>query len=89
MFRTHLVQRCRYGLCSGAIRDLDPRPGVASHFPGKQDARRAAVAAWAVSGIETYDRLLLQAGWSNEEYEQWLGDMFTRTLLPSRTKRSR
>jgi AcrR family transcriptional regulator len=64
-------------------------PGVASRFPGKEDARRAAVAAWAVSGIETYDRLVLQAGWSYEEYEQWLGDTFTRTLLPPRTKRSR
>jgi AcrR family transcriptional regulator len=64
-------------------------PGVASHFPGKEDARRAAVAAWAVSGIETYDRLVLQAGWSHEEYEQWLGDTFSRTLLPRRTKRSR
>lgn len=64
-------------------------PGVASHFARKEDARRAAIAAWAVSGIETYDRLVLQAGWSHEEYERWLGDTFTRTLLPSRTKRSR
>jgi AcrR family transcriptional regulator len=64
-------------------------PGVAPHFPSKEDARRAAVAAWAVSGIETYDRLVLQAGWSHEEYERWLGDMLTRTLLPGRTKRSR
>jgi AcrR family transcriptional regulator len=63
-------------------------PGVASRFPGKEDGRRAAVAAWAVSGIETYDRLVLQAGWSQEEYEQWLGDTFMRTLLPGRTKRS-
>ena len=62
-------------------------PGVSSRFPGKEDARRAAVAAWAVSGIETYDRLVLQAGWSHEEYQQWLGDMFSRTLLPRRTKR--
>jgi AcrR family transcriptional regulator len=62
-------------------------PGVSSRFPGKEDARRAAVAAWAVSGIETYDRLVLQAGWSHEEYQEWLGDMFTRTLLPRRTKR--
>jgi AcrR family transcriptional regulator len=61
-------------------------PGVASHFAGKEAARRAAVAAWAVSGIETYDRLVLQAGWSHEEYEQWLGDTFARTLLPRRTK---
>jgi hypothetical protein len=38
--------------------------GVAFRFPGKEDARRAAVAAWAVSGIETYDRLVLQAGWN-------------------------
>lgn len=43
----------------------------------------------AVSGVETYDRLVLRAGWSHEEYEQWLGDTFTRTLLPGRTKRRR
>jgi AcrR family transcriptional regulator len=64
-------------------------PGVAAHFPSKEAARRAAVAAWAVSGIETYDRLVLQAGWSHEEYQQWLGDTFTRALLPARTKRTR
>jgi AcrR family transcriptional regulator len=64
-------------------------PGVASHFSRKEEARRAAIAAWAVSGIETYDRLVLQAGWSHEEYEQWLGDTFARTLLPRRTRRSR
>ena len=64
-------------------------PGVASRFTSKEGARRAAVAAWAVSGIETYDRLVLQAGWSHEEYEQWLCDTFTRTLLPRRPKRSR
>jgi AcrR family transcriptional regulator len=64
-------------------------PGVASNFSSKDDAKRAAVAAWAISGIETYDRLVLQAGWSHQEYEQWLGDMFARTLLPGRTKRSR
>jgi len=63
-------------------------PGVASHFASKEDAKRAAVAAWAVSGIETYDRLVLQAGWSHEEYEQWLGDTLTRTLLPRPAKRS-
>ena len=63
-------------------------PGVASHFGRKEDARRAAVAAWAVSGIETYDRLVLQAGWSRQEYENWLGDTFARALLPRRTKRS-
>ena len=61
-------------------------PGVASHFSSKEEARRAAVAAWAVSGIETYDRLVRQAGWSHQEYEKWLGDTFTRTLMPRRTK---
>jgi AcrR family transcriptional regulator len=57
-------------------------PGVAPRFAGKDDARRAAVAAWAISGIETYERLVLQAGWSHEEYERWLADTFIRTLLP-------
>ena len=63
-------------------------PGVASHFRRKEDAKRAAVVAWAVSGIETYDRLVLQAGWSHEEYEKWLGDTLARSLLPRRTKGS-
>jgi AcrR family transcriptional regulator len=61
-------------------------PGVAPRFASKEEATRAAVAAWAVSGIETYDRLVLQAGWSHEEYEQWLGDTFSRTLLAPPTK---
>ncbi|HKV86761.1 MAG TPA: helix-turn-helix domain-containing protein [Candidatus Dormibacteraeota bacterium] len=60
--------------------------GIASRFRTKEDASRAAIAAWAVSGIETYDRLVLQAGWSHEHYVQWLGDMFVANLLPPRGK---
>ena len=71
------------------IRMATSSAGVASRFSGKEDARRAAVATWAVTGVETYDRLVLQAGWSHEEYEQWLGDIFNRTMMPSRTRRSR
>ena len=64
-------------------------PGVASGFTGKADAARAAVAAWAVTGIETYDRLVVQAGWGHEEYERWLGDTLIRALMPRRTRSSR
>lgn len=64
-------------------------PGIASHFNSRDDAARAAVVLWAISGIETYDRLVLQAGWSHDEYERWLGDTFSGTLLPGRRKGSR
>jgi AcrR family transcriptional regulator len=57
-------------------------PGIVSRFQTKEDAAQAAVAAWAVSGIETYDRLVIQSGWRPEEYERWLGDMFTSILMP-------
>lgn len=68
------------------LRDLTrlatSNPGIASRFHSGKDAARAAVALWAISGIETYDRLVLQAGWSHAEYERWLGDTFVANLLP-------
>jgi AcrR family transcriptional regulator len=63
-------------------------PGIASGFQTKDDAARAAAATWAVSGLETYDRLVVESGWSREEYERWLGDTFIATLMPRHRKKA-
>ena len=59
---------------------------IARHFANKDEATRAAVTAWAISGAKTYDRLVVQAGWSHVEYERWLGETLTGILMPRRRK---
>jgi TetR/AcrR family transcriptional regulator, regulator of autoinduction and epiphytic fitness len=66
------------------FKDLAASPGFAPHFDSKQEAEQAAVATWAVVGVESYDRLVIQAGWSHHQYERWLIDTITANLLPHR-----
>ena len=37
---------------------------------------------WAVLGMEVYQLLVVQAGWSADRYEDWLGDTIGRLLRP-------
>ena len=41
----------------------------------------AALTAWTVSGIENYQRLVRQSGWSRKRYERWLGDTLIHLTL--------
>ena len=49
----------------------------------------AAVNAWAVSGIENYQRLVRESGWDHERYERWLSDTLIHLTLavPHRRRR--
>ena len=49
------------------------RPGL--------DPVTAADTLHAISGYESYDALVRDRRWTPEDYEQWLGDLFCRTLL--------
>lgn len=37
---------------------------------------------WALASAEIYNLLVIDRGWSEEEYEIWLSDTLTRLLLP-------
>lgn len=49
----------------------------------------AALNAWTVSGIENYQRLVRQSGWSRKRYERWLGDTLIHLTLRERPRRKR
>jgi len=49
------------------------RPGL--------DVERATDVLWALNHPSLYWLLVGDRGWSNDEYEQWLGDAFCRELL--------
>ena len=40
---------------------------------------------WAFTGREFYRMLVIERGWSPEEYEHWLGKSLIRTLLKKGT----
>jgi AcrR family transcriptional regulator len=70
-----LVARQEQGLRAGmrefvAILDADGqlRPGL--------DVERAADIAWVLADGSAYHRLVLQQGWTHEEYAAWLGAAF-------------
>lgn len=56
-------------------------PGIARRFRNRTSSDEAAIAAWAVSGFDSYDRLVVQAGWRPGRYERWLGDLLISYLV--------
>ena len=55
-------------------------PGI-RRFRNRASSDEAAVAAWAVSGFDSYDRLVVQAGWRPDRYERWLGNLLISYLV--------
>lgn len=45
---------------------------------------RAGDLIWALSGAELYRMLVVERGWSGDEYEEWLARALADSLLPSR-----
>lgn len=39
---------------------------------------------WAFTGRDIYRMLVLERGWSSDEYEKWLGEFLVQTLLSSK-----
>jgi len=61
-------------------------PTVALLFAKRREARgldfvRARDVFWALTGRDIYRMLVLERGWSSDEYETWLGDVLLRTLV--------
>jgi hypothetical protein len=42
--------------------------------------QRARDILWALTGGELYRLLVLERGWSPDEYEAWLGEVLVQTL---------
>jgi len=56
-------------------------------FLFESDAARAGISkrkardiAWCLTGTEIYRMLVLEKGWTSDEYQQWLGEMLVREL---------
>jgi hypothetical protein len=44
---------------------------------------------WALTGCELYRMLVIERGWSSDEYEQWLEGLLTGALLKKRSNGAR
>jgi len=54
------------------------------HLRKDLDARRATDILWAVASEDTYQRLVIERGWTQDEFEVWLGESLKRELLEPR-----
>src|SRR5262249_34391216 len=43
--------------------------------------RKARDLVWCLTGSEVYRMLVLEKGWTSDEYEEWLGESLVRELL--------
>jgi AcrR family transcriptional regulator len=50
-------------------------------FARDLDVRRARDLLWALTGRDLYRLLVIERGWSPDEYEEWLADLLERTLV--------
>ena len=48
----------------------------------QQDPNKAAESVWAVSSAEVFHLLIVDLGWSKQQYVLWLEEILTRVLLP-------
>jgi AcrR family transcriptional regulator len=51
------------------------------HLRNDLDAQRATDILWALTPEDLYQRLVLERGWTRDEFEKWLGDILKRELL--------
>jgi len=54
------------------------------HLRKGLSGRRATDILWAVASEDTYRRLVIERGWTHDEFEVWLGESLKRELLGSR-----
>lgn len=43
---------------------------------------------WALTGSELYRMMIVERGWTGDEYENWLGDLLVHSLLEARARAS-
>jgi AcrR family transcriptional regulator len=68
----------------GATAFTDHLAGLEALRPGS-DLGEARDAVWTLISPDVYRLLVLERGWSEDRYEQWLVDTLTATLLRSRS----
>lgn len=56
------------------------------HLRSGVDARRATDILWALASEDTYQRLVIERGWTRDEFEMWLGKSIKRELLRVRQR---
>ena len=56
------------------------------HLRTGLDATRATDIMWALASEDTYQRLVVERGWTQDEFERWLGKSLKRELLRTRSK---
>jgi TetR/AcrR family transcriptional regulator, regulator of cefoperazone and chloramphenicol sensitivity len=54
------------------------------HLRSGLDASRATDIMWALASEDPYQRLVVERGWSHDEFETWLGKALKRELLRTR-----
>jgi AcrR family transcriptional regulator len=54
------------------------------HLRTGLDATRATDIMWALASEDTYQRLVVERGWTPDEFEAWLGNSLKRELLRRR-----
>lgn len=54
------------------------------HLRSDLDARRAIDILWALASEDTYQRLVVERGWTPDDFEAWLSQVLKRELLGAR-----
>jgi AcrR family transcriptional regulator len=52
------------------------------HLKPRLDAQRATDILWTINHPNTWQLLVVDRGWTPEQYERWTGDLACRELLP-------
>jgi AcrR family transcriptional regulator len=68
----------------GHLRDLGPQLERSGGLRPGMKGKQAVDIVWALSGPETYERLVLAKGWTPERFESWLGDALANFVLTGR-----
>jgi AcrR family transcriptional regulator len=61
---------------------------LGGHLRSDLDARRATDILWTLSSEDTYQRLVVERGWTHDEFEMWLAHVVKRELLPHESSTS-
>jgi AcrR family transcriptional regulator len=60
---------------------------IAANGPLRVDEKRAAEIIWGIVSPELNKLMIDKAGWTQDEYAEWVNDTLSRTLLPDRKRR--
>lgn len=63
------------------LRDLGPQLDTAGLLRSGLSAAEAVGIVWTMTSPETYERLVLNQGWSPEAFERWLGPAIAQLVL--------